>query len=434
MLTRAQLRHALQEADGLLQELSIDQEAPIDVFDIVDQLGLWLVFNPLKNLLGAAVPKGDGGIMLTTERGVGVQRYTAAHEIGHWILDYGQPTFDTEDDIYRPVADRERLAQVFASQLLMPPPLVFSACTRYGIRSSQTALPQAVYSVARDIGSSYEAAARQLANLEIISSGRRDELLRVEPATIKAELCLGHRPSGAVDVWPVGLDSVGATLSVTEGDEVVVLLPENRTTGYRWLTDNDLRRREQRTRSAPPELDTSMNVATAQRDWAPPRRRPVVSAKAVDEALARVPGGTGAIRVLSTPPTPAAPSGGPAELDHPLTVVDDRYRASRSPVPAAQRRAARRAIARGGAASAPGGPGPAVAIAGTGTRLLALRSVGEGHESFQAVYSSAYDPNAPVTDTYLLNIEVKPGPAVLRRREYLAIDLDEGEQDGGPGE
>ncbi|WP_100515230.1 ImmA/IrrE family metallo-endopeptidase [Mycobacteroides abscessus] len=429
MLTPARLRHALQEADGLLEELGVDQEAPIDVFDIIDQLGLWLVFNPLKNLLGAAVPKGDGGIMLTTERGVGVQRYTAAHEIGHWILDYGQPTFDTEDDIYHPAADRELLAQVFASQLLMPPPLVFAACTRYGIQGSQTATPPLVYLVARDIGSSYAAAARQLANVGIISSVRRDELLRLKPADIKAELCLGHRPSGAVDVWPVGLDSLGATLSVTEGDEVVVLLPENRTTGYRWLTEDDLRRRALRSHSSPPGLDTSANAATVQHGWTP-QHRSAESVKATDGALARIPGGTGAVRVLHTPSTPAAPSDGLPEPGPPLTVIDDRFQASRAPVPPDQRRAARRALAHEGR-RAPDLLTSTTAIAGTGTRLLALRSAGEGPGIFQAVYSSAYDPNAAVTDIYQLDIDIAPGPAVLRRRDYLAIDLNDGDPDGG---
>lgn len=424
MLTPLQLRHALQEADSLLQDLGVDQEAPIDVFDIVDQLGLWLVFNPLENLLGAAVPTGAGGIMLTTERGTSVQRYTAAHEIGHWILDYGQPTFDTEDDIYHPIADREVLAQFFASQLLMPPPLVFSACARYGIRNSQTALPSAVYLAARDIGSSYEAAARQLENLGIISSRRRDELLRVRPAAIKTELCLGHQPKGAVDVWPVGLDAAGSTVSVTEGDEVVVLLPENRTTPYRWLTEDDVRGREQRTPNPPPVRDASVNSAAVERGWSPPRDRPAVPEKPVEGALARVPGNAGAIRVLRSP----APEPQPLESGKALAIVDDRYQPSRGAIPAADLRASRRAIAHAAGRAA---DQPTAAIAGTGTRLLALRSVGEGRESFQAVYSSAYDPGAPAADTYSLDVDVKPGPALLRRREYLAIDLDESHPDGG---
>ena len=94
--------------------------------------------------------------MLTTERRPAVQRYTAAHEIGHWILDIEEPAFDTQDDIFHPSADRERLAQIFAGQLLMPPPLVYATCERYGISDAEGATGTAVYSVARDMGASYD--------------------------------------------------------------------------------------------------------------------------------------------------------------------------------------------------------------------------------------------------------------------------------------
>lgn len=429
MLTRPQIRHALQEADSLLQDLGIDQEAPVDVFDIVDQLGLWLVFNPLQNLLGATVPQGSGGIMLTTQRGVAVQRYTAAHEIGHWVLDYDQASFDTEDDIYRPEAEREHLAQIFASQLLMPPPLLFAACTRYGIKDSPSATPQRVYLLARDIGSSYQAAVRQLTNLEMIGATRRDELLRIQPAAIKTELCLGHRPTGAVDVWPVGLDSVGSTVSVTEGDEVMVLLPENRTTGYRWLTNDDLAHRSMRTRSEPPALDPAAPAVPVQPDWRPsPRRREPTRGR--DDALARIPGNGGAVRILREPQPqllPASVTDDPAETTPSLKLVDDRYQAAGNPVAASDRRTTRRALAHG---ETPDGT-PQLAVGGTGTRLLALRSAGEGRQSFQVVYSSAYDPDAPAIETYAVDVDIKASPAVLKRREYLDVDLDAGHDEHG---
>ncbi|RBY78612.1 hypothetical protein DQ239_08735 [Blastococcus sp. TF02-09] len=435
MVTRAQMRHALQEADRLLADLDVDQEAPVDVFTIIDQMGLWLVFNRLDNLLGAVVPHGDGGVMLSTQRGAAVQRYTAAHEIAHWILDYGETTFDTADDVYHPTADREFLAQIFASQLLMPPPLVFAMCARYGIQDARTATPEVVYLLARDIGSSYEAAARQLANLEIITRSRRDALLKIRPATIKAELCRGHQPNGAVDVWPVGWDSAGAALSITEGDEVVVLLPENRTTGYRWLTDDDFRRRAGRTVRQPPPIQES-DAVVADPDWLPSPPLHPTSAVAVGRALARVPGNTGAVRLL--PPTePSTPESTPPALTHPLAVVDDQFQAARRSVAASQRRAARRAIAQGGppesggdaSAVRTGGGHDAVSIAGTGTRLLALRSVSEGRDAVELAYSSAYDPAAPTVETYRLEVEVVPSPDVLRRRALLSIDLDEDEQD-----
>ena len=71
-----------------------------------------------------------------------------------------------------------------------------------------------------------------------------------------------------------------------------------------------------------------------------------------------------------------------------------------------------------------------VSIAGTGTRLLALRSVSEGADAVQLSYSSAYDPAAPAVEIYQLEVRVTPSPEVLRRRAYLDIDLDQGEPDG----
>lgn len=433
MVTRSQMRHALQEADSLLEDLGVDQEAPVDVFNIVDQLGLWLVFNRLDNLLGAVVPRGDGGIMLSTQRGAAVQRYTAAHEIGHWVLDYGEASFDTEDDVYHPAAERELLAQIFASHLLMPPPLVYAVGARYGIQDARTATPAAVYLTARDIGASYEAAARQLATLEIITRARRDELLRIQPATIKTELCRGHRPTGPVDVWPSGLESAGSTLHVTEGDEIVVLLPENRTTGYRWMNDDDLQRRSAHTVSDPPTI-AEANPVVVQSAWRPPSARPAAAAGGVEPALTRVPGNADAVRILP----PVAPRSSPHQVSHPLAVVDDQFQAARGSGAASQRRATRRAIVRadqplpGGSAAESGVQAPAdaraVPIAGTGTRLLALRSVSEGADAVQLVYSSAYDPSAPAVENYQLEVRVTPSPEVLRRRAHLNIDLDEDQQ------
>src|SRR3712207_7634154 len=49
----------------------------------------------------------SGGVLITTEREPTIQRYTAAHEIGHWRLDHNSTGFDTEADILQPGADRK---------------------------------------------------------------------------------------------------------------------------------------------------------------------------------------------------------------------------------------------------------------------------------------------------------------------------------------
>ncbi len=99
---------------------------------MVESLGLWLAFFPLDGLLGGYLPEGKGGVLITTERPVPIQRYTAAHELGHWRLDGGHDAaLDTESDVLgRTDIERETLAQVFAGALLMPPPLVHSILSR----------------------------------------------------------------------------------------------------------------------------------------------------------------------------------------------------------------------------------------------------------------------------------------------------------------
>lgn len=465
MASLAQRRYALQAADELLNDLGINQEEPVDVFDLVNQLGLWLVFNRLDNLLGATVPKGNGGIMLTTQRGPSVQRYTAAHEIGHWILDIDEPAFDGEDDIFYPTADREQLAQLFAGQLLMPPPLVFATCARHGITTETDATGPAVYLVARDMGASYEAAARQLSNLDIISPASRDALLARTPAQVKAELCHGHRPRGAVDVWPVDLINTGSEVAVTEGDEVVVTLPENRTTGYRWMTSEQLATRAvRRANPAPPPFASPVPPV---HDVPVPAPGPPTgrSEAAVNRALMRVPGNAGAHRILRSSAMESddfvygADDRGAAGSEHvqsalesapaSLWAVDDRFTAGWAGVAPAATRSVRRAIAgrrdvslpdslqvylSPASAEAPSGLSPsAIPAAATGERLVALQSTGSGSLGLDLTYTSAVDPRAPAAATFHLEVWVSSTPQVQHRRMLLQRALaDQARQANGP--
>lgn len=459
MASIAQRRRALQAADELLNDLGVDQESPIDVFDVVGELGLCLVFNPLNSLLGAVLPKGDGGIMLTTQRRPAVQRYTAAHEIGHWILDIDEPAFDTEDDIYHPSVDRERLAQLFAGQLLMPPPLVFTTCARYGISDLGGATGGAVYLVARDMGTSYEAAARQLQNLGIIGGAELGHLLSLTPAKIKTELCRGHRPAGAIDVWPVDFSFAGSQVHVTEGDELFVALPENRTTGYRWLTDDEVRARSEREAAPPPAPfggGRNRPHPAGQPEDIVVRRR---SGADIRRALARIPGNADSRRILpvqhragdGTGTETIEPTDRDSRWDTPATtvepadlqVIEDRYQAGWAGVPLSAMRSVRQAIAgrqdlvlpeevqayrsqrTPGERSDAGLRAGSLPVAATGYRLIALRSIGEGMRAFHLSYTSAVDPQAPTVESYHLDVVVSLTPQVQRRRQLLQVDLDD---------
>src|SRR5262249_30691948 len=136
--------------------------------------------------------------------------------------------------------ERERLAQVFAASLLMPPPLVLSLLARIGVGDHGQVGAKDAYFVARETGVSYEASVRQLSNLQVITPAAAAALLQVRPLTVKSELAGGRRPvHGYADVWPVDEAWNDMLLSLRADDEVVVSLPENRSTGYRWVLEDE---------------------------------------------------------------------------------------------------------------------------------------------------------------------------------------------------
>jgi predicted secreted protein len=444
----ARRRRAIQAAAELLDDLDIDQENPVDVFGAIPSLGMWLVFQPLHHLLGAVISQGSGGVMITTQRETAIQRYTAAHEIGHWVLDYNRTAFDTETDILNTgAAERERVAQWFASYFLMPPPLVHATVSRHRA-SSDRVTPAIAYLAARDMQVSYEAAVRQMANVDMLTDHQRDDLLGVSRMQAKQELAFGHRPQvGVADLWLV--DGPPATLEHVDlvvNDEIVVALPENRTTGYRWLDDTAMAQRStRRARPAPPAFDpVARSAPIGTPDPLPPPRTGADTAA----ALSLLPRAERLSPGTSHGPTANPDESGAADTQSAggLQVVMDDYRPgwarilTRDPAPV------RRYIA--GAAVdpdtlvaprtdteaapdllAPTGrarPDPNKPGAGaTGQRLLALQAGTEGQFRHSLHYASVHDPATPPAATYTIQATVNVPPMVQHRRALLDIDLND---------
>jgi len=446
----AQRRRALQAAAELLDELEIDQEQPIDVFDSITRLGLWLVFTPLKTLLGAIVPQSDGGIMITTERQPSIQRYTAAHEIGHWELDH-RTAFDTYDDVLNPAAnERERLSQWFASYFLMPPPLVHATASRHLVRPDTDVSPAQAYLVARDMHVSYEAALRQMANLKVITDHQRDTLLAVPLQRAKQDLADGHRPRiGNADVWPVNGPSVQHAVEVVDvvvDDEIVIALPENHTTGYRWLDDTaNARRAALRPRPEPPAFAPPASTSAP----VTPRPEPPQRSRAdIDAALALLPRPSRTPQDTDTQP---ASDDGPIEIpqasgqsDEGLLLVFDDYQPGWARISPRDAASLRRHIAGAvtgltdflapnpelaqatSTGTTPALPDPAHPGAGaTGRRLLGIQARAEGRFAYVLHYAATHDPRTPPAATFTVEATVQPPPAVLHRRLLMQIDLDD---------
>jgi hypothetical protein len=68
----------------------------IDVFASMVALELPLLLRPLRNLLGAYLREPAQGVLVTTRRPLSIQRFTAAHELGHYYIGH-EPSLDDED-------------------------------------------------------------------------------------------------------------------------------------------------------------------------------------------------------------------------------------------------------------------------------------------------------------------------------------------------
>lgn len=408
---------AAESAGRLLAELEVDPARQVDVFGMCEDLGLWLAFLPMDKLLGAFIPEGAGGVLVTTQRPIPIQRYTAAHEIGHWRLDHGHGiALDGEEHVLGATAvEREQLAQIFAASLLMPPPLVFGVLDRLDATGASLD-PHHAYAVAREAGVSYEAAVRQLTHLELITPDHAVELRRQRPLQIKADLALGRRPvNGYADVWPVNEHWDDMLLAVRVEDEVVISLPENRSTGYRWMFSGE---------HSPPQVTAPPPALHTHQDQPPDAAqlaalRDQFAAASPPGRPARAPG-----VVLDRLRTIAGPAPRPLPSAAGADVVGDEYVPARTGwLPA--RAARRQRLARHAQTppeeitSALGAP----VIAGTGRRVLSVRFPRPGPATLRLHYRSPYSDTEPAGD-YVLHALVEPR-RVGFSIDQLADDIDE---------
>ena len=415
-MTGSRRADAYVAAAETLDALQIDQSYVIDPFAAIDQLGLTLSIAKLDNLLGAVVPSGDGGVLVTSERSPAIQRYTAAHEIGHWILHEDHLQMDGETEVLgRPSNQIEREAQLFAGYFLMPPALFNKATSAYGLTAGRIA-PEQVYRLSRDLHVSYEAAARRLYAARLIDGAWLGEVLAFGRMRAMQSASAGHRPAdGLADMWDVTSDDDVVDLVVEEHDEILMRLPEQRLAGWRWLSADELAQRnggsiEPRSRPQPitghvPQPEDYRNL----------HRDDFTISSDVRAAASLGPAPGMRQDGLETPA-----DGSPAAL------VEDIFEAESPPETAAQRRRRRTAQA---AASAPQGPsgvldanGPLVG--GHGMRTLVVRTATPGDWNLQLYYAHAYDPREEPLLTCALHLVIQPTPNTAFRSRRLASDFD----------
>lgn len=248
---RDEILEAVAAADRLHGEFdsrsrSAAGDGRVDVFEMLVRRDIPTLFRPLKGLLGAFLNEGGStGVMVTTERQLPVQRFTAAHELGHAILGH-EASLDDEVTLarmpfgYRSANSdiREIQANAFASELLMPKWLLAKHTKRQAWGPSDLGRPETVYQLSLRLGTSYAATCNTLSYRGILGGKAYSEVSAWTPKPIKQRLARPYVPATwHGDVWVITKKDDGLYIEGSASDIVVFNLAEHSGSGYLWRFD-----------------------------------------------------------------------------------------------------------------------------------------------------------------------------------------------------
>lgn len=237
-------------AGDLLAELGITSPEDIDVEVIAWHAGALVRYEPLSGCDGMIIGAGDRAVITVNSCAPrGRQRFTAAHEIGHWLYDRGKVEGAcTEEKLAREWNNvgKEQRANRFAAHLLMPKSMLLSripdeALTLDVVRSFAAMFETSLMATALRLVESVKRPAMAIC----MASGRRQWFKRnelvpeglwpVEHVAAKSYLARLERTAGvsaggivAADVWTSHRDADGHELHedsvmITDGLSLTII-------------------------------------------------------------------------------------------------------------------------------------------------------------------------------------------------------------------
>lgn len=186
----------------IIEELGITEPTEIDIEAIAEYCGATIVYEPLEGSEARILGGNDHAIITVNESSPWArQRFSAAHELGHWMRDRGKVAFACDERSFiREWGDdnAERRANRYAADLLMPRRVFQPRLIDYGPTFD------AVRQLARDFETSVTATA-----IRVVELGRK-------PAIVIASERSGRK-------WFIRADVVPETLWPCErpGSETV---------------------------------------------------------------------------------------------------------------------------------------------------------------------------------------------------------------------
>ncbi|MEQ1567184.1 MAG: ImmA/IrrE family metallo-endopeptidase [Myxococcota bacterium] len=204
-------------------------ETPICVYDLAHDLGLVVEFKrySTKGYEGLFIPAVKT-IHLEPERPPGRQRFTCAHEIGHFVMRHGHVVAcTTEATPLLNTSQEELLANVFASFLLMPKIAVMTAFRALG-KAPEDASAADYYTIAAQFGVGYTNLLWHcFRNLEVLSDGRHGELEKKDLPRVRSGILEGLLPADVLNrgLHVVSSDQLHRPLDLAVGERVVFRVP-----------------------------------------------------------------------------------------------------------------------------------------------------------------------------------------------------------------
>lgn len=175
-------------AESLLRELGISRPQDLDLDVIAWHTGLRVDRKPLTGCDARIVGAGDKGVLtVSTRQSPERQRFSIAHELGHWHLHRGLLMLCRGDEIEASTSSAkgfEREADAFAASLLMPHNLFVSAAQALTSREPWVQVQE----LARQFGTSLTATALRMIALDtwqgwlVCSSGGQRRWFRTSPS------------------------------------------------------------------------------------------------------------------------------------------------------------------------------------------------------------------------------------------------------------
>lgn len=210
----------------------------INPVDIAEGDGVPVMVRPLDKLLGAFLnPEGSPGILVNSQRPIGMVHLTCAHELGHYFLGH-ETTTDEHIEYGDSASPKEKAANEFAYHLLMPRWLVVHVMSKKGWRGTDLQRPEVVYQLSLRLGVSYRAMVWSLRRINFLSPTVASQIAPIAPKALKEAASPDHKaPADGGDVWQLDPCDQEFVIEPRAADRFILQLPNHAGAGYIWTAE-----------------------------------------------------------------------------------------------------------------------------------------------------------------------------------------------------